>query len=355
MAKKPIGVIPLNGNSKRTSLIRNRVILSVVVSGFIAVLFCTVANAEWHQQDWSIMGTTVGARIWWPDEQEAQQMLEAVRLEMERIDQTYSPYIDSSPLSQVNRLAAKSPQPLSQEFAQLIDKALWVSHISHGAFDITYASVGHLYDYRAGVQPSEQQIQNQLAAVGRLDWNRQMQTLAFAHPGVKIDLGGLAKGYAVDSAVAILKKHGVQHASVNAGGDTRLLGDNLGRPWVIGIKNPRPASSDEQWQSVLKLPLVDEAISTSGDYERYFIDQKTGERVHHIINPETGKSTRELISVTVIGPHGFTTDPLSTAVFVLGVDKGFAMIDKIAGYKAIAIERSGTIRYSSGLSPPGQD
>ncbi len=311
------------------------------------------ASAEWYQQNWSIMGTTVGARLWWPDEGEAQKLLAQVRQEMERIDQTYSPYIESSPLSQINRNAAQSPQTLSPEFNRLLDKAMWVNEISQGAFDITYASVGHLYDYRAGVKPDQKKIEQQLPAVGRLQWNPSQQQLKFSHPGVKIDLGGLAKGYAVDRAAAILRQHGVRHASVNAGGDTRLLGDNLGKPWVVGIKNPRPNNADETWQSVLKLPLVDEAISTSGDYERFFIDDN-GERVHHIINPKTGKSSHELISVTVIGPEGFTTDPLSTAVFVMGSEAGLAMIDQLPGYEAIVITRAGKVRYSSGLQPPAE-
>lgn len=316
------------------------------------LLATSPSHAQWHEQNWSIMGTTVGARIWWPNAKEAEHLLGLVRQEMERINATYSPYLETSELSQINRLAAQQPQTLSAEFAELIDKALWVNTISQGAFDITYASVGHLYDYRTGSAPNNQTLKQNLSAVGKLQWQPKTQQLSFNHANVKIDLGGLAKGFAVEKAVALLHQHSVQHGSVNAGGDTRLLGDNLGKPWLIGIKNPRPQSADEQWQSVIKLPLTNEAISTSGDYERYFIDSHSGQRIHHILNPKTGKSSKGIISATVIGPSGSNTDPLSTAVFVMGVDAGLAMINQVPGYEAIVITSEGQVHYSAGLTPP---
>ncbi len=225
----------------------------------------TASRYQWYQQDWAIMGTTVGARIWWSDPEQATQLLALVRQEMQRIDATYSPYKATSELSQVNQRAARQAQTLSVEFSHLMDKAQWVNRISQGAFDISYASVGQLYDYRAGTAPNAQQINQHLPAVSHFEWQPKSQKVKFNHPSVKLDLGGLAKGYAVEQASAILRRHGVRHASINAGGDTRLLGDNLGKPWLIGVKNPRPANADQQWQSVIKLPLIDEAISTSGD------------------------------------------------------------------------------------------
>lgn len=297
------------------------------------------------------MGTTVGARIWWQDPTEAEQLLALVQQDMERINATYSPYIEASELSFVNRQAASQPVTLSPEFAAMIDRALWAYKISDGAFDISYAAVGELYDYRAQVAPDAQTIANKLPAVGKLNWQPENRQLGYNHPHVKIDLGGLAKGFAVEQAAQILRQRGVKHGSVNAGGDTRLLGDNLGKPWMIGIKNPRPKQATDHWQSVLKLPLVDEAISTSGDYERFFIDDKTKQRIHHIINPKTGHSSHGVISATVIGPDGRSTDPLSTAVFVMGVQAGLAMIDQIPGYEAVVISSQGDVHYSAGLTP----
>jgi thiamine biosynthesis lipoprotein len=135
------------------------------------------------------------------------------------------------------------------------------------------------------------------------------------------------------------------HASLSAGGDSRVLGDKRGRPWLVGIKNPRADAV------AISLPLDNVAVSTSGDYERYFIAD-SGERVHHIINPRTGKSTSGVNSVTIIGPQGFDTDPLSTSVFVMGPEKGLALINKLPGFDAVIITSQGKVLYSQGLENP---
>lgn len=219
--------------------------------------------------------------------------------------------------------------------------------MSGGAFDITFASIGRYYDYRNKLTPSEQQREDLLPAINYrlIHLDTQRNTLWFEHPKLYIDLGGIAKGYAVDKAIAIVQSFGVKHASITAGGDSRVIGDKFGRPWLIGIKNPRADAV------AITLPLEDVAVSTSGDYERYFIDDK-GERVHHIINPRTGKSTSGVNSVTIIGPQGFDTDPLSTTVFVLGEEKGLALINSLPGFDAVIINSSGKVSYSQGLMPP---
>ena len=150
----------------------------------------------------------------------------------------------------------------------------------------------------------------------------------------------------MDRAIAIVQQMGVAYASVSAGGDSRVIGNKLGRPWLVGIKNPR-----SETDVAITVPLEDCAISTSGDYERYFIDSD-GARVHHILNPRTGKSTTGIASVSIIGPHGFETDPLSTSVFVLGVEKGLELINTLPGYDAIIITTAGKVHYSTGLAPP---
>ena len=154
----------------------------------------------------------------------------------------------------------------------------------------------------------------------------------------------------MDRAIAILEQYEVRHASVSAGGDSRLLGNRHGRPWVIGVKHPRPAVGDRE--AVIRLPLSDTAVSTSGDYERYFIDDETGERIHHILQPRTGKSASEVMSVTVLGRRGVYTDPLSTTVFVLGVEKGLGLVNGLNGFDAIIIDSRGKVHYSEGLTAP---
>lgn len=321
---------------------------AIVRSLFLLLLFwSSTVLAEWFDDRQNIMGTQVSVTVWHDNKERAEQAIAEVMAEMRRIDQTYSPYIESSELSRLNREAAFIPQSVSAEMLLLLDAAYKTSQLSQGAFDITYASVGHLYDYRTKQQPSELERQQKKAAIDYRWVLVQDSKVSFKHPDVLIDLGGIAKGYAADQAIKILQSQGIRHASFSAGGDSRLLGDRRGRPWYVGIENPR-----QQDAIALALPLDNTAVSTSGDYERFFIDQQTGERVHHIINPKSGASAQGVISVTILGENGLQTDPLSTSVFVLGVAKGLALVNRLSGIEAVIIDSKGKVHYSDGLSLP---
>lgn len=319
--------------------------------GTLLLFASQICLAKWHGEAQDIMGTKISVTLWLEDDQKAEQAIAAAMAEMRRIDEHFSPYIETSELYRVNQLAPKAsaekPLSISPELAAIIERANRYSEMSGGAFDITFASIGRYYDYRNKLTPSEQQREDLLPAINYrlIHLDTQRNTLWFEHPKLYIDLGGIAKGYAVDKAIAIVQSFGVKHASITAGGDSRVIGDKFGRPWLIGIKNPRADAV------AITLPLEDVAVSTSGDYERYFIDDK-GERVHHIINPRTGKSTSGVNSVTIIGPQGFDTDPLSTTVFVLGEEKGLALINSLPGFDAVIINSSGKVSYSQGLMPP---
>jgi thiamine biosynthesis lipoprotein len=219
--------------------------------------------------------------------------------------------------------------------------------MSDGAFDITFASVGDLYDYRASVRPSDAEIAHALPAVSyrHLQLDEAKRTIKFARAGVRIDLGGIAKGLAVDNCIELLKTRGIRSAYVSAGGDSRVLGDKDGRAWIIGIRDPRDPD-----RMVAKIPLIDAAISTSGDYERYF--ENNGERHHHILDPRTGKSPSSVRSVTIIGTDATTTEGLSKIVFIKGVKRGLEIIDSVAGFDAVVVDEEGRLRYSAGLSRP---
>jgi thiamine biosynthesis lipoprotein len=258
-----------------------------------------------------------------------------------------STYKSESQLSQVNAYAYERPVKVDPAIIDVVTRSFEFSRLSGGAFDVTYASVGYLYDYRAQQHPSAAQI---AAALPAVDW-RQVQvdpdanTIRFLRKGMRIDLGGIAKGYAVDRSVEILRGLGIRHAMVNAGGDTRLLGDRRDKPWIVGIRDPR-----NDGRMVTRLPLEDEALSTSGDYERYF--EEDGVRYHHILVPGTGKSAREVRSATIIGPDATQTDGLSTTVFVLGVERGMELISRLPGFEAVIVDKDGRIYYSDGLVPP---
>jgi thiamine biosynthesis lipoprotein len=168
------------------------------------------------------------------------------------------------------------------------------------------------------------------------------RSVRFARRGVRIDLGGFAKGHAVDNAIAILRSLGIAHAMVAAGGDSHVMGSRGDRPWTVAIRDPRRAGA-----VVAVLPLADVAISTSGDYERFF--ERDGVRFHHVLDPRTGKSPDGVRSVTVIADDGLTTEAFSKTVFVLGVAQGLRFVEAHAGVDAVIVDARGALHYSAGL------
>lgn len=325
--------------------------LGALASVFV-LLLASNTKAAWQSDTQAIMGTEISVTAWHDDEATLSRAINAVMAEMRRIDETLSPYKPDSELSRVNRLASSKTVPISEELAFLVDKSLFFGELSEGAFDITYASLGRYYDYRNKVKPGKAQKDALLPAINfrHIKLDKPSRTIFFLHPQVYMDLGGIAKGYAVDRAAKILHTFGVVHATVSAGGDSRVLGDKRGRPWIIGIKNPRQKAGDKD--TVIRMPIEDTAVSTSGDYERFFIQEETGERVHHILNPKTGDSANAVVSVTVLGREGVDTDPLSTTVFVLGVEKGLRLVNRLPGFDCVIIDRFGKTYYSAGLIQP---
>jgi len=294
------------------------------------------------------MGTAVRVELWSDDRQEGEAAIQAVMDEMHRIDRTMSPHKADSELSRINRDAAGQAASISEEMFGLITRAIEFSARSGGAFDITYAGAGHLYDYRQKVRPSDEALAKACAAVGyrNLILDPPARTVRFACEGVRIDLGGFAKGHAVDNAAAILRRLGIAHAIVSAGGDSRVIGDRRGRPWMVAIRDPRRPG-----ETVAVLPLEDVSISTSGDYERFFV--QGGVRCHHVLDPRTGKSPSSVRSVTILAADGLTTEALSKCVFVMGLKDGMQLVESHKGVDAVVVDASGALHYSSGLMAGG--
>lgn len=317
---------------------------SVVVAFSV---FSRSSSAEWLGDSQPHMGTEISVYLWHDDAATGQRAVNAIFSEVARLDQLMSTYIESSEISAVNRDAAFEPVTTGEELLRLIQRSLDISVLTLGAFDITYDSVGQHYDFREGVRPSEEIVAEELASIDYrlVKIDATTSTVSFAREGVRINLGGIAKGYAVERGVEIAKSFGVRHARVTAGGDTRLLGDRRGQPWMVGIRDPRV-----EQKVAVTLPMEDEAISTSGDYERFFVED--GERYHHILEPSTGAPAGKVHSATIIGPDAVLTDALSTSVFVLGVDQGLRLIATLPDYEGIVIDADGQMFYSAGLGAP---
>ncbi|HEV3182572.1 MAG TPA: FAD:protein FMN transferase [Steroidobacteraceae bacterium] len=304
------------------------------------------AHAEWLERTEAIMGTRCYVELWADDPLKGNDAIDAVMAELRRIDNLMSHYKPESQLSQINQYANERPVQVDKELFDLIKLSTHYSQITEGAFDITYASVGYLYDYPNHVHPSEEQIRQALPAV---NWRNMLldeehHTVRFEHPGMRIDLGGIGKGYAVDRGIDVLKARGIQRALVTAGGDSRIIGDRMGRPWLVAIRHPDNAN-----KVVTRIPLSDSAVSTSGDYERYF--DEGGVRYHHIIDPRTGHSASKVRSATILAPTATQTDGMSKTAFVLGPEKALEIINRMPEYDAVLVLPDGRVLYSNGLRP----
>jgi thiamine biosynthesis lipoprotein len=329
-------------------------ILKVAACAAALLSAAAPAHAEWVRRVTDgIMGTRITVELWADDPAKGEQAIDAVLDEMRHVDETMSTYKPTSEVSQVNDKAADGPMHISKELFDLLVTARQYSEITEGAFDITYASVGYMYDFRKHVRPDETQIAKALPAVNyrHVILDPVNQTVRFTQKGVRIDLGGIAKGYSVDQGIDVLKGRGFTRAFIGAGGDSRIIGDRFGKPWIVGVRDPMKGEGNV----IARIPLVDAAISTSGDYERFF--DEGGVRYHHIIDPKTGHSASKVRSATVIGPYATRTDGLSKTAFVLGPDKALEIYNKLDDIDAIIVKLDGTVVHSKGMShaPPHPD
>lgn len=301
-------------------------------------------HAQWHSDSRELMGTRVSIELWSENAEAGRNAIEAVMAEMQRLDMMMNPWNPASELSRVNREASSSPVVTTPEIMSVLERAQHYSRLSAGAFDISFASVGQYYDYRTGEAPDKEQLTRER---GNIDFraivlDADAGSVAITRHGLQIDLGGIAKGYAVDRGIDILQRQGIVAAVITAGGDSRILGDLGDRPRTIGIRHPR-----REGEYVAMIPLADTAISTSGDYERFFMRGEV--RFHHILDPDTGRSAQGVQSATVLAPLAIDTDALSTTTFVLGVERGLELINRLEGVDAIIIDGEGKLHYSADL------
>jgi FAD:protein FMN transferase len=310
----------------------------------------SAAHAEWVERvEDGIMGTRIAVELWAENRASGEAHIEAVLNEMRRVDAAMSTYKPTSELSIVNQRAATEPVTIGSELFDLLTTAMQYSRDTDGAFDVTYASVGYMYDYRNRKRPDQSSIDRALSAIDyrHVMLDAKARTVRFSQPGVRVDLGGIGKGHAVDRGIAVLQSRGVTRALVTAGGDSRIIGDRFGAPWVVGIRHP-----DRKDEVIARIPLEDAAISTSGDYERYFDDN--GVRYHHIIDPHTGHSASKVRSATIIGPSATRTDGLSKTAFVLGPERALQIYNRLDDVDAILVTPDGRVLYSKGLEAPSK-
>lgn len=323
---------------------RGNTIRAFLLALLSVFFYSTTLHAEWQSAEKILMGTQVSVELWSDDSEAGRKAIDAAFAEVKRLDLMMNPWNAASELARINREAGKQTVTTTPEIVEVVERALYYSRLSDGAFDISFASVGQYYEYHEGKSPNASQVAQAKQDIDfrAIRLNANTRSISFDKPGLQIDLGGIAKGYAVDQAINILSNKGITSAVVAAGGDTKILGDLGNRPRTIGIRHPR--KKDE---FVVMIPLHNTAISTSGDYERFFF--KDGVRVHHILDPDTGRSSKGAQSVSVLSPLAIDSDALSTTTFVLGLERGLALINSLPGVDAIIIDGQGKLHYSDEL------
>jgi thiamine biosynthesis lipoprotein len=293
-----------------------------------------------------MLGTIVEITVYGEDEAALKLGVDAAFDRISEIEMIADRYTGESEITKVNRTAAKSPVKVSRELFDMLAISKDVSELTSGAFDVTTASLVDLWAFDTGGRlPTEIEIDRTLSDVDfrGVILDEKNGTVSFGDSGVKVDLGGMAKGYAVGEALLILKEAGIESGVINAGGDMAILGDKMGKPWRIGVQDPR---DPEGLCAVLS--LSDTSVVTSGDYERYF--EVDGIKYHHILDPHTGYPARKSISVTVIYDDAAWADALATAIFVLGPKDGIELAGGFPSCEALVVGPNENIYMTDGIS-----
>ena len=292
----------------------------------------------------AVMGTELEITALHADAELLDRALDAAVLEIQRVEDLMTDW-RASPLTTLNQVLGDGPHTVPAELAILIDRSLAVAELSGGAFDPTFRTFGRLWDFKAQPPrlPEPAAIETALAKCG---WQKVQVDLASAQitrpQGLEIGLGGIAKGYGVDRAMAVLMEYGIQNAVVNAGGDLKALGRKQEELWTIAIRHPR-----DRERLIALLPVSNTCVVTSGDYERFFEYQ--GKRYHHILDPRTGYPAEGCMSATVVAPDAAIADALATAICVLGYEKGFKIIESLPRIEALVVDMQGQVHATTGL------
>ncbi len=288
-----------------------------------------------------IMGTLVEITISHPDPDLIQTATTKAFNEMQRIEKLMSTHLPDSEISRINRAAGKHAVPVSLEVEEVIREGIYWSQQSGGAFDITIQPLVQLWDLDGEKEliPSNRTLKKTASLVNYKNIEIVDHQVKLNRVGMAINVGGLAKGYAVDRAVSLLRSK-VENGIVNAGGDLYAFGQKTPTTsWNIGLQHPRKPQ-----ELLAAFALKNRAVATSGDYQRYFI--KDGVRYHHIFDPQTGMPARGMTSATIITREAMEADALATAVFVMGPDKGIEWVDSMENVEAMLVLRGGSKVYS---------
>ena len=300
------------------------------------------------------MGTIVEITVAARDERTADEAINAAFKEIGRLEDIMSTYKPESDISKVNSAAGLHPVKVHKDLILAVKKSLQFADISGGAFNIAIGPAIDLWNVTESEDiptPAELAVTKPLIDYKNVIVNEGDGTIFLTKKRMRINLGGIGKGIAADYAHNVLKTYGISSGIIAVAGDLHAIGKKPdGSKWTIGITHPRREAGREagnEKSTIAKVYLTDMSISTSGDYERFFI--KNGVRYHHILSPETLYPSNGFQSVSVLARDSTTTDVLSTAIFAMGPDAGIKLITKLEGVEAVIVRDDGSIWTSPGL------
>jgi len=313
--------------------------LNSLILYFLIFILTGCSQVSLVKETRTLMDTFCEISCYNSDKDKAIAAIDTAFKEMERIERVFSKFDENSEVSKINKLAGLEKVSVSKEVFSLTEKSVYYSRISEGAFDITVAPLMEIWGFvrRHKLIPDKEAIENALKDVGyeNIELDSRELSVKFLNKGTKIDFGGITKGYAVDRAKDILVSHGIKNGLVNLGGNIFALGNApWEKNWKIGVEDPR-----NKGKLLHRFELNDRAVSTSGNYERFF--EIGGKRYSHIINPVTGVPCQGIISVTVVLDSAEEADALSTAIFVMGEEKGLKLAKSIKNIEVLILKEDG--------------
>jgi thiamine biosynthesis lipoprotein len=343
---------------KAKNLIAIYCLLFTVYCLLSTVYACKPRKEKVYRKSKILMDTLVTVTGVSNSKENAEKAIDAALAEIEKLDRLLNFFSPESEVSHINKSAGISVIKVSPDMLDVLDMSLMVSKNTEGAFDVTIGPVITLYDFYKKIKPEESVIKKNLSFVNYKDLiiDRNESTAFLKKRGMLIDLGGISKGYAADKAVEVLKRNGIHAGLVSVAGDIKAFGLKPdGRPWKIGIRNPRIPSNPPLVKGgeggfaddiMATIELRDMAISTSGDYERFFI--LNGRRYHHLLNPKTGCPAEKTQSVSIITNRAVFTDAFATGIFILGPEKGMRVLEKL-GFDGLIVDSQGKVHITPNI------
>jgi thiamine biosynthesis lipoprotein len=300
-----------------------------------------------HKKKLSMLGSPFEITVIAKDSVEGNYFANLAVAEVKRIENQISDWIPTTQISEINKNAGIKPIQVDDEVFALVERAIKISKLTNGAFDISYASMDKIWKFDGSMtdMPSPEAIKKSVAKIGyqKIILDEKRKTIFLKEEGMKLGLGGIGQGYIADKVKALLQSKGCSSGIVNVSGDINTWGKQLdGKPWTIGIVNPMNKN-----KVFATFPLENSSVETSGNYEKYVMFN--GIRYSHIIDPRTGYPATGIVSVSVFSKQTEIADALATGIFVLGVEVGLDLVNQLKGIECIIVDDKGKIHSSKGI------